>query len=63
MVSDSVNRSCGAFKIGSSGPKSLVNSEELLVMGVMTELQSRQKSGNVGDRLDLLVRQWIEKMS
>ena len=48
MVGDSVNQSCGAFKIGSSELKSLMDSEELLVMGVIIELQSRQKSGNSG---------------
>ena len=38
MVSDYVNQSCGAFKIVAPGPKSLVDSEELLVMDVIVEL-------------------------
>ena len=56
VVGDDVNRSCGAFKIVAPGPKSLVDSEELLVMGVVVELQSGQSPGIVGDRPDLLVR-------
>ena len=56
MVSDDVNQSCGAFKIMAPGPKSLVNSEELLVMGVIVELQSGQSLGIVGHRSDLLIR-------
>ena len=56
MVSDDINWSCGAFKIVVSGPKSLVNSKELLVMGVIVELQSRQSLGIVDDRPNLLVR-------
>ena len=38
MVGENVNWSCGAFKIVVPGPKSLVDSEELLVMGVIVEL-------------------------
>ena len=56
VVSDNVNWSCGAFKIMAPGPKSLVDSEELLVMGVIVELQSGQSPGIVGDRPNLLVR-------
>ena len=56
MVGDDVNWSCGAFKIMVPGLKSLVDSEELLVMGVVVELWSRQSLGIVGDRPDLLVR-------
>ena len=56
MVSDDVNRNCGAFKIVAPGPKSLVNSKELLVMGVIVELQNGQSPGIVGNRPDLLVR-------
>ena len=56
MVSDDVNQNCRAFKIVVPGPKSLMNSEEFLVMGVIVELQSRQSPGIVGDRPDLLVR-------
>ena len=56
VVSDDVNRSCGAFKIVAPGPKSLVDSEELLVMGVIVELWSRQSLGIVDDRPNLLVR-------
>ena len=41
VVGDNVNWSCGAFKIVVPGPKSLVDSEELLVMDVIVELQSR----------------------
>ena len=35
VVGDDVNQSCGAFKIVAPGPKSLMDSEELLVMGVI----------------------------
>ena len=42
VVGDHVNQSCGAFKIVVLGPKSLVDSEELLVMGIIVELWSRQ---------------------
>ena len=56
VISDDVNRSCGAFKIMAPGPKSLVDSEELLVMGVIVELRSGQSPGIVGNRPDLLVR-------
>ena len=42
MVSDNVNQSCRAFKIIALGPKRLVNSKELLVIGVIVELQSGQ---------------------
>ena len=56
MVSDDVNQSCGAFKIMVPGPKCLVDSEELLVMGIVVEFQSGQSPGIVGDRPDLLVR-------
>ena len=56
MVSDDVNQSCRAFRIVAPGPKSLVDSEELLVMGVIVELQSRQSPGIVGNRPDLLIR-------
>ena len=56
VVSDDVNQSCGAFKIMVSGPKSLMDSEELLVMGVVVELWSGQSLGIVDNRPDLLVR-------
>ena len=56
MVSDNVNQSYRAFKIMVSGPKGLVDSKELLVMGVMVELWSGQSPGIVGDRPDLLIR-------
>ena len=56
MVSDDVNQSCGAFKMVVPGPKSLVNSKELLVMSVIVELRSRQSPGIVGDRSNLLIR-------
>ena len=56
VVSDDVNRNCGAFKIVVPGPKSLMDSEELLVMGVIVELRSGQSPGIVGDRPSLLVR-------
>ena len=56
VVGDDVNGNCGAFKIVVPGPKSLVDSEELLVMGVIVELQSGQSPGIVGDRPNLLIR-------
>ena len=56
MVSDDVNQNCRAFKIVAPGPKSLVDSEELLVMGVIVKLWSRQSPGIVGNRPNLLVR-------
>ena len=56
VVGDYVNWSCGAFKIVVPGPKSLVDSKELLVIGVIVEFQSRQSPGIVGDRPNLLVR-------
>ena len=56
VVSDNINQSCRAFKIVAPGSKSLVDSEELLVMDVIVELQSRQSPGIVGDRPDLLIR-------
>ena len=56
MVSDYINRSCGAFKIIAPGLKSLMDSEELLVMGVIVEFQSGQSLGIVRDRPNLLVR-------
>ena len=42
VVGDDVNQSCRAFKIMAPGPKSLMDSKELLVMGVIVELQSGQ---------------------
>ena len=42
VISDNVNQSCRAFKIVVPEPKSLVDSKELLVMGVIVELQSGQ---------------------
>ena len=56
VVGDYINQSCGAFKIVVPRPKSLVNSEELLVMGVIVELQSRQSLGIVDNRPDLFIR-------
>ena len=56
VVSDNVNRSFRAFKIVVPGPKSLVDSKELLVMGVIVELWSGQSPGIVGDRPNLLIR-------
>ena len=56
VVGDNVNRSCRAFKIVVPGPKRLMDSEELLVMGVIVELRSGQSPGIVGDRPDLLIR-------
>ena len=56
VVSDDVNQSCRAFKIMVPGPKSLMDSEELLVMDVVVELQSRQSLGIVGNRPNLLIR-------
>ena len=56
VISDDINQSCGAFEIMVPGSKSLMDSEELLVMGVVVELQSGQSSGIVGDRPDLLIR-------
>ena len=38
------------------GPKSLMNSKELLVVGIIVELQSREHPGIVGNRPDLLIR-------
>ena len=38
------------------GPKSLMDSKELLVMDVIVEFQSGQSPGIVGDRPDLLIR-------
>ena len=56
VVGDNINQSYRAFKIVASGSKSLMNSEELLVMSVVVEFQSRQCLGIVGDRPNLLVR-------
>ena len=56
VVGDYINQSCGAFKIVAPGPKSLVDSKELLVIGVIVELRSGQSLGIVGDRPNLLVR-------
>ena len=56
VVGDNVNQSYGVFKIVVPGPKSLVDSKELLVMGVIVELWSRQSLGIVGNRPDLLIR-------
>ena len=56
VVGDDVKQSCRAFKIVVPGPKSLVDSEELLVMSVIVELRSRQNLGIVGDRPNLLIR-------
>ena len=56
VVSDNVNQSYKAFKIMASGPKGLVDSKELLVMGVMVELWSGQSPGIVDDSYDLLIR-------
>ena len=56
MVGDDVNQSYGAFKIVPPVPKSLVDSKELLVMGVVVELWSRQSPGIVGNRPGLLIR-------
>ena len=61
VVGDNVNWSYRAFKIVVPGPKSLVDSEELLVMGVIVELQSGQSPGIVGNRPDLLVRTMNEE--
>ena len=38
VVGDDINQSCRACKIVASGPKSLVNSKKLLVMGVIVHL-------------------------
>ena len=56
VLSDDVNWSCEAFKIVAPGPKSLMDSEELLVMGVIVELWSGQSPGIVDKRPDLSVR-------
>ena len=56
VVGDNINQSCGAFKIMAPGPKSLVDSKELLVKGVVVELWSGQSPGIVGYRPDLLIR-------
>ena len=56
MVSDNINWSCRALKIMVPGSKSLVDSKELLVMGVIVELWSGQSLCIVGDRPDLLAR-------
>ena len=56
VVGDNINQSCGAFKIMAPGPKSLMDSKELLVMGVIVELWSRQSLGIVDNRSDLLIR-------
>ena len=56
MVGDNINWSCRAFKIVVPGPKSLMDSEELLVISVVVELWSRQSLGIVGDRSNLLIR-------
>ena len=56
VVDDDVNWSCRAFKIMVPGPKGLMDSEELLVMSVIIELQSRQGLEIVDDRPNLLVR-------
>ena len=49
VVGDKVNQSCGAFKIVVPGPKSFVDSKELLVMGVIVEFWSRQSLRIIGD--------------
>ena len=56
MVNDNINQSCRAFKILASGPKSLVDSEEPLIMGIIVELQHRQCPEVVDDWPNLLVR-------
>ena len=56
MVSDDVNQSCGALKIMAPGPKSLMDSEEFLVIGVIVERWSRQSLGIVGNRPDFPTR-------
>ena len=56
MVGDNINRSCKAFKIVAPGPKSLMDSKELLVMDVIIEFWSGQSPGIVDDRPNLLVR-------
>ena len=56
VVGDNINQSCEAFKIMTSGSKSLMDSEEFLVMGVIVELQSGQSPRIVGDRPNLLIR-------
>ena len=38
VVGDDVNQSCGALKIMVPGPKNLMDSEQLLVMGVVVKL-------------------------
>ena len=56
MVCNDINWSCKALKIVVPGPKNLVDSEELLVMGVIVELWSGQSPGIIDDRSSLLVR-------
>ena len=56
MVSDDINQSCRAFKIVASGPENLVDSEELFVIDVVVELQSRQSLEIIGDRPNFLIR-------
>ena len=56
VVSDDINQTCRAFKIVVPGPTSLINSKELLVMGVIVELWSRQSPRIKDDRPDLLVK-------
>ena len=56
VVSDDINQSCRAFKIVVPGPKIIMNSKELLVMGVIVELWSKQSTKIVSDRPNLLIR-------
>ena len=55
VVSDNVNQRHGAFQVVLPSPKGLMNGEQLLVVGVVVELQSRQGLGVVHDGANLLI--------
>ena len=56
VVNDDVNQCCRALKIMAPGSKSLMDSEEFLVMDVIVELWNGKSPGIVGNRPNLLVR-------
>ena len=55
MVSDDVHRVGGTFQIVTPGVESLVDGEELLIVGIIVEFQSGQHPRAECDQTDLTI--------
>ena len=55
VVSDNVDWSARAFKVMMPSPEGLMNSEELLIVGVIVELRSGEGARVESDRPDLVI--------